>query len=420
MADIYNLDRRLECKIESIKESKLICEKNKEDILKFKDDCFSDGLTVARVVKLVKISYYLAVGLGKPLRDATKDDIKELVRKIETDELAKIVKETSGNGKEKWAYWTKYDYKVILKKFFRWLKDEENPTEVSWIKYGRRNNGNILPEDLLTQEDIKKMVKAADNPRDKSLIGVLYGSGIRVGELANLRIRNCLMDHDQYGAILLVKGKTGHRRIRLISSTALLANWLEHHPYKNDPDAPLWVTKFNRINNDGESKFKPLDYAGIRKVLRVVAKRASISKRVNPHSIRKSRASHLANDLTDAQLKEMFGWTKDSKMASVYIHLSGRDVDKALLRAHGIIKEEKKELTLRVIKCKRCKENNSSTSDFCKRCGTPLTLDVALNMEHKRKEKENIFAEIIGEPEIIEILINKIKEKGLEKKFFEL
>lgn len=65
---------------------------------------------------------------------------------------------------------------------------------------------------------------------------------------------------------------------------------------------------------------------------------------MNPHNFRHSRATYLANFLTEAQMKEYFGWQQDSKMAGVHVHLSGRDVDNALLRVYGIEnKNEKKE-----------------------------------------------------------------------------
>lgn len=59
------------------------------------------------------------------------------------------------------------------------------------------------------------------------------------------------------------------------------------------------------------------------------ARKTKIRKRCNPHIFRHSRATLLAQHLTEAQLKQVFGWTQSSKMASVYVHLSGRDNDDA-------------------------------------------------------------------------------------------
>ena len=75
-------------------------------------------------------------------------------------------------------------------------------------------------------------------------------------------------------------------------------------------------------------------------MLHVTAIRAGIAKRVNPHSFRHARASNLANFLTEAQMKEYLGWVGDSRMASTYVHLSGRNIDNALFKLNGIKTED--------------------------------------------------------------------------------
>jgi site-specific recombinase XerD len=74
-------------------------------------------------------------------------------------------------------------------------------------------------------------------------------------------------------------------------------------------------------------------------------KKAGLNKRVYTHLLRHTRATELASILTEAQMKELLGWTQSSDMPSVYVHLSGRDVDSAFLKAHGIIpsSEEKED-----------------------------------------------------------------------------
>jgi ribosomal protein L40E len=126
----------------------------------------------------------------------------------------------------------------------------------------------------------------------------------------------------------------------------------------------------------------PLDYYSARMVLRRMRAKAGIKKAVNPHAFRHARATHLANLLTEAQLKEMFGWTQESKVAARYVHLSGRDVDTALLRAHGLEKKlENEKPKLTVIACVRCGTRNSTAYKFCSRCSMPLDLKTALEMK---------------------------------------
>lgn len=58
------------------------------------------------------------------------------------------------------------------------------------------------------------MINTAKHPRDKALIAILYDSGARVGEIAGLLVKH--VSFDQLGAVIMVKGKTGMRRVRLV------------------------------------------------------------------------------------------------------------------------------------------------------------------------------------------------------------
>jgi len=127
-----------------------------------------------------------------------------------------------------------------------------------------------------------------------------------------------------------------------------------------------------------------------------LADKAGIKKKVNPHAFRHARATFLANELTDAQLNEHFGWKQNSDMSSVYVHLSGRDVDKALLKIHGIEKKEKKEKQ-KFHTCKRCREKNSPHKKFCGRCGAPLSLKTVLSKEDEYVQSDELTYEVFRE-----------------------
>ncbi|NYZ78260.1 hypothetical protein H0N96_02550, partial [Candidatus Micrarchaeota archaeon] len=160
--DIYNLKGKIERYQERIKEDERICEENKQSILSFFDYCFATGLSEARVLIYAQRLFKIAVMLAKPFKQASKDDIQALVGQIERN--------------PKYTAWTKHFYKVTLKKFYKWLEGngEEHPEKVKWIKLGVKNGNRILPEELLTYDEILKMIEVAKNPRDKALIAVLY------------------------------------------------------------------------------------------------------------------------------------------------------------------------------------------------------------------------------------------------------
>ncbi len=163
--------------------------------------------------------------LGNDFKKADRKDIQALVQKIERSD---------------YSPWTKYDFKVTIKKLYKWLrKTEEAPEGVKWIKASFRNASRKLPEELFTEEEIRQLIDAAAHPRDKALIAALWESGCRVGELCTLRLKHIHID--KFGTQLIVDGKTGMRRVRIIAFSPLLATWLNMHPDRENPEAPLWV-----------------------------------------------------------------------------------------------------------------------------------------------------------------------------------
>lgn len=147
-------------------------------------------------------------------------------------------------------------------------------------------------------------------------------------------------------------------------------------------------------------------------MLKELALKAGIRKRVYPHLFRHSRATHLASHLTEAQMKQYFGWTQSSRMASTYVHLSGRDVDGALLKLQGIdIQEKKNESELKVALCSRCNERNSPSSKFCARCGSPLNLETGLKLDEARERADRLMGELMKN-QVVDVLLEAIKQLG--------
>jgi len=114
---------------------------------------------------------------------------------------------------------------------------------------------------------------------------------------------------------------------------------------------------------------------------------------MNPHNFRHSRATFFANHLTEAQMKEYFRWTQGSKMAAIYVHLSGRDVDEAILKVYGKKNMENKEQSILTPKdCQRCEETNPSENKFCSRCSMPLDKETIIEVvenDLQRKEADS-------------------------------
>jgi integrase/recombinase XerD len=311
---IYDVKGRIESVKRKISASDQISERNRQLVFDFCEHRRLQGLSNLRILFYLNRFWNIARYATKRFDGMDRHDIETIVGRVQN----------SGFSPR-----TVADHLTVIKTFWKWLegKDEIYPEKVAWIKARYSNRKIRLPEELLTNEDIDALVDAASNVRDKAFISILYDSGCRIGELLTLRIKHVRFDSS--GAVVMVDGKTGQRRVRIIHSTPRLLNWIEHHPAKTDPEAFLFVSIGTK------NHCKQLCYESISNMLRRTAQKAGVRKRVNPHLFRHSRATFLAKHLTEAQMKEYFGWTQASDMAAVYVHLSGRDVDSALLKLAG-------------------------------------------------------------------------------------
>jgi site-specific recombinase XerD/ribosomal protein L40E len=395
VSDIHHYDRRLTGALSILDGDKKVLDKNRKKIKQFLEYIRAEGLSIPRQVRYVYVLRKISNLLGKEFYRTTKADMIALVSELE---------------KQDTAYDTKLSEKQCIKRFYKWLRNTEDdyPPEVRWMKAKRNNNHKILPEHLLTEDEVKKLAETCQNQRDRALILVLYETGCRVEEILTLKVGD--VQFDTHGAIMIVKGKTGPRRVRITFSAKALSEWLNHHPARLDLEAPLW-TSFESANST-----KPLEYYAFRKMLSVTAKRVGIGKRVNPHSFRHARASNLANVLTEAQMKEYLGWVGDSRMASTYVHLSGRNIDNALLKLNGIKTEDEvnsEEHTLRIKTCLRCQESNSPTSGFCSRCGCPLDVKTAMLLHDEESKTDNVMDWLVDDPEFKQVLRSRIKAMAM-------
>lgn len=384
---IADFEGQLDRTVENIEESEEILERNKELILDYKQDQVLNGLAPATLLKNTQRLKIVAQEAEKPFDEMDKSDVKGLIVWVHNQDYTEETVDT---------------YKTVIKAFWSWLKDagrDETPEEVKWIQLSNGNgNGDTLPKDLLTKENIENQVDAAKNPRDKAFIYLLYESGARIGELIDLTVGD--IEDRKHGKKITIDGKTGARRLPLVESVPHLNNWLNKHP-NPEKDAPLWC-KIQQGSADDQ-----LGYRYIReKILKKNMDRADIEKPSNPHHYRHSRASFLANEMTEAQLCEWFGWVQGSDVPSKYVHLSGRDIDNAYDQMHGLYEPDEEEQTPDVVECPRCQELNEPNAAFCMRCGFALDQETAAELEDQVDEdmKEDYKNTEPGDTETVEKL----------------
>ena len=201
--------------------------------------------------------------------------------------------------KSDYEYWTKVNFRTTLKRFYKWHlgNDEEYPEVVRWIR--TKNGGRArekLPTDLLSPEEIEKLLEACAHPRDKALVSLLYDSGCRISEILTLRWGH--ITFESWGAALTVHGKTGTRRVVVVgNSIPYLLAWKEIHPLGGQPEAPVFVGQ-NAAGSKQGGADEAMNYASARRVIKMAAEHAGLRKRIHPHLFRHTRATELAKRVT--------------------------------------------------------------------------------------------------------------------------
>lgn len=357
---------------------------NKELILQFLKRAEIEGVGVVQRLKYIYAFKTFLRFINKDMRAVTEQDMEKFLL-----------------GMNGYAEKTKRTRWYCIRKFLSSVGKENLFTK---IKPKFKVKKLKLPEELLTLEEINRMITKAYHIRDKAFISTLYETGCRIGELLSRRLKH--VSFDSHGAVIMVKGKTGARRVRIIRSVPLLANWIENHPLRDNPEAFLWIS----LNNYKD----PIQYRAMDIMLKKLARKVNIKKHIYMHLFRHTRSTHLANKLTESQMKEYLGWTQRSEMASIYVHLSGRDVDRAIIDMYRPQTQpspqnqtdmnEYNSVIQGPKQCFRCKQKADPTAKFCPTCGLLLDERQLLNIKQEASMDKD-FQEFLME------MYKKWKEK---------
>lgn len=260
--------------------------------------------------------------------------------------------------------------KVVISKFFKWL----GKPEIAIILKSRKRKARIIKlKEVLTEDEITKIVSATRTERDKAMLKFLADTGCRIGELLNMKVGD--IDFSIDPPLATLDGKTGPRNVPLFTCANTVKKYLEtEHPFKNQQEKPLWIT-------DSRTKgIRPISYSYTVEMLKRAVARAGIKKRVYIHLFRHSRATELAKrNLPTNLMNKQFGWSRTSNTASIYTHSTQRDLIDALERAYNKKPSIRTEPSkLEDIKCQRCSEMNPVENKFCSRCNFPLDIKVSI------------------------------------------
>jgi len=254
-------------------------------------------------------------GIGRKVEDATYDDLQAFVydyfshSKLSTRSQSRIL-----SGVHSF-------YRFLLYHRYR----EDDPSEL--IEMPRREVH--LPE-TLTVEEVDQLVQAIDlstgeGHRNRAIIEMLYGSGLRVSELVDLKLSD-MYRQEQY---MLIHGKGSKERLVPIS-----------------PEAEKWFSYWMEDRSHMTIQPKQEDYAFLNRrghqltrmmiftIIRRLAAAAGITKTISPHTLRHSFATHLLQNGADLRVIQQLLGHENITTTELYTHLDVEDLRQAILTYH--------------------------------------------------------------------------------------
>lgn len=212
-------------------------------------------------------------------------------------------------------------YRFLL--YHRYI--EQDPSEL--IETPKKEQH--LPE-VLSLEEINKMIAQIDlskneSHRNRAIIEMLYGSGLRVSELINLHLSDIYLQE----GYMRITGKGNKQRLVPISIEA--TKWFQ-----------FWITDRNKLNIKPEASDiaflnrygRQLTRAMIFTIIKQLATAAGITKNISPHTLRHSFATHLLQNGADLRIIQQLLGHESISTTEIYTHVDIHDLREAILKYH--------------------------------------------------------------------------------------
>lgn len=217
-----------------------------------------------------------------------------------------------------------------IKSFFKFLLEEEIREDNPATLLEGPKLGLYLP-DTLSTEDIERITKSIDistdlGIRNQCMVEVLYGCGLRVSELIDLKIS----DINFKEGFIKVEGKG--KKIRFVPlakyTSKLIKNYIENVRINNKINKKYEDILF--LNSRGSAMSRVIVFI----IIKELAEKAGIRKNISPHTFRHSFATHLLQNGADLRfIQEMLGHSSITT-TEIYTHLKTEELHDVILKYH--------------------------------------------------------------------------------------
>jgi len=326
------------------------------------------------------------------------------------------VKSKNEDPDAKWiTTWNHYLNRI--KQFYRWLYNRENDAEqAEWetpqfVRIKNKHTKRISPyleSELWERDDILTLIKYENHRRNKAALALMWDLDGRNHEITSLKLKHIRLKEKYGEGEIPFESKTGTGPILLTLSFPYVRDWLNEHPFKNEPNASVICSLVNGspINPEAlwtmmqqlKKRIVAMVYSGFIKDDKEIEKinHLLVTKRWNPYCIRHSAITNDSDHLPEYALKKKVRWSMNSKQGSRYIkRRMGNELKTKILEYNGIITSDSISKKLSVLNCPRCELTNALENLYCSKCSYPLkpiAFDEIKQSEEKRfKELEEKY-----------------------------
>ncbi len=221
---------------------------------------------------------------------------------------------------------------IALRTFLKYLQKIDvktmSPQKIELAKQGARD------VEYLETDELNRIRKAVGQGlgliglRDRAIIEMLFSTGMRVSELSNLKIENINLRREEF----TIKGKGSKNRIVFLSEAAkdVLRDYLEA---RKDLSPYLFIghdrAKTSRVEKN------PLTPRSIQRTIEKYAKKAGITKKITPHTLRHTFATDLLRGGADIRSVQAMLGHESITTTQIYTHISDKELKKVHKKCHG-------------------------------------------------------------------------------------
>jgi integrase/recombinase XerD len=339
-----------------------------------------------------------------------------------------------------------------IKLFMRWLYNHHKNRLINnddynnddWVtpdfcKIKPKKTKRISPyleSEIWEHDELLDIIKYEPHKRNKAILALMWDLDARPHEITLLKIKHIRLKEKYGEGEIPYEAKTGTGPILLTTSFFYVRDWLNEHPYSNEPNARLVCNLYNggaltpkaiwKIMEQLKKRIKRLLEKGELNDKKEYEKLEGLlkTKRWNPYCIRHSAITSDSDYLPEYALKKKVRWSMNSKQGTRYIkRRMGNELKEKILSYNGIVIETDTKNQKTVIDCTRCHLVNAIENKYCSKCSYPLKPEAYEEikseedkrmkiLEEKQKQKDEQINQLIAKQEKFEKMIQSLIDIG--------